>query len=380
VSSRWSGKQTERVGRSLTCFKKRQQGTARILIASLSNLFGTPAARVCRSARLVSGFLWLLSTLSFGQNSLLLSPTAFHPRADSELFHSWQPSPDQVHSRFSAPSLPSVPLHSPSAAPADKTGLVPARWQTGTQLSGEQKTYMFEMEPVRSGKSSGFRWGPALGQSLLFLGAEHGARLAFDRPSRAAFSGKFWKDYVASLREVDQWEDGNPTFINYLGHPMQGSVAGFIQIQNDPSGRSLPISWSKPYWNSRLKALAWSAAYSTYFEIGFPFSEAAMGNLGVDKNRKTQQGVVDLVITPTLGLGWLVSEDLIDSYVVDRFERSHPGKVGQALIRITLNPTRSFSNLLRFKSPWYRDGRHLGTRRSDVLKTALRLNGEEKTN
>jgi len=39
--------------------------------------------------------------------------------------------------------------------------------------------------------------------------------------------------------------------------------------------------------------------------------------MGVDKNRKTQQGLVDLVITPTLGLGWLVSEDLIDSYVVD---------------------------------------------------------------
>jgi hypothetical protein len=349
------------------------------VIASLSNLFGTPAARVCRSARLVSGFLWLLSsTLAFGQNSLLLSPTAFHPRADSELFHSWHASPDRVHSRLSAPSLQLLPLHGLSAAPADKT--VPAPWQTGTQLSSEPKTYTLEMEPVRSENSSGFRWGPALGQSLLFLSAEHGTRLAFDRPSRTAFSGKFWKEYVASLRKVDQWEDGNPAFINYLGHPMQGSIAGFIQIQNDPSGRSLPISWSKPYWSSRLKALAWSAAYSTYFEIGFPFSEAAMGNLGVDKNRKTQQGMVDLVITPTLGLGWLVSEDLIDSYVVDRFERSHPGKIGQALIRSALNPTRSFSNLLRFKPPWHRDGRHLGARRSDVLKTAMRLDGEKKTN
>ena len=231
---------------------------------------------------------------------------------------------------------------------------------------------------MSSKESSGFRWGPALGQSFLFLGMEHSARLAFDPPSRTAFSGKFWKEYVASLREVNQWGDGNPTFINYLGHPMQGSVAGFIQIQNDPGGRSLPISWSQRYWTSRLKALAWSAAYSTYFEIGFPFSEAAMGNLGVDKNRQTQQGLVDLVITPTLGLGWLVSEDLIDSYVVDRFERSHPGKVGQALIRSALNPTRSFSNLLRFKPPWHRDGRHLGARRSDVLKTAMRLDGRKE--
>ena len=242
---------------------------------------------------------------------------------------------------------------------------------------GSQRSGWFS---ERSEKPSGFRWGPALGQSLLFLSAEHATRFAFDPPSRTAFSGKFWKEYVASLREVNQWGDGNPNFINYLGHPMQGSVAGFIQIQNDPSGRSLPFSWSKPYWNSRLKALAWSAAYSTYFEIGFPFSESAMGNLGVDKNRQTQQGIVDLVITPTVGLGWLVSEDLIDSYVVDRFERSHPGKIGQALIRSALNPTRSFSNLMRFKPPWHRDGRHLGARRSDVLKTAMRLDGEKKKN
>ena len=349
-------------------------------MAQSANLVVIPTNRMCRSTRLLCGFLWLLSsTLAFGRNNGIHPPTALEPRADSEPIHSSHPTPDQVHSRVSTPSLQLLPLHRLSAEPPEKTDPFSTLRRTGPELSSEQKTYTVDMEPVHSEKSSGFRWGPALGQSLLFLGAEHGTRLAFDAPSRTAFSGKFWKDYVASLREVDQWEDGNPTFINYLGHPMQGSIAGFIQIQNDPKGRSLPISWSQHYWNSRLKALAWSAAYSTYFEIGFPFSEAAMGNLGVDKNRKTQQGLVDLVITPTLGLGWLVSEDLIDSYVVDRFERSHPGKFGQAVIRSALNPTRSFSNLMRFKPPWHRDGRHLGARRSDILKTALYLNGERKT-
>ena len=349
-------------------------------MAQSANLVVMPTSRVCRSMRLVCGFLWLLSsTLAFGRNNAIHSPNALEPRVDSEPIHSSHPTPDEVHSRVSTPSLQLLPLHRLSAEPPEKTDPFSTPRRTSPDLSSEQKTYTVDMEPVRSEKPSGFRWGPALGQSLLFLGAEHGTRLAFDAPSRTAFSGKFWKDYVASLREVDQWEDGNPKFINYLGHPMQGSIAGFIQIQNDPKGRSLPISWSQHYWNSRLKALAWSAAYSTYFEIGFPFSEAAMGNLGVDKNRKTQQGLVDLVITPTLGLGWLVSEDLIDSYVVDRFERSHPGKFGQALIRSALNPTRSFSNLMRFKPPWHRDGRHLGARRSDILKTALYLNGERKT-
>ena len=349
-------------------------------VPTFSNSIGTPPSGICRSARLAGSFLWLLSsTLTFGQNSPLLSPTLVQPRADSETFHAWQPSPDQIHRRFSNPSPQLLPLPRLSAAPTDKTDLS-SPGHTGIELSSEQKTYKtytVGVEPVRSKESSGFQWWSALGQSALFLGIEHGIRLAFDPPSRTAFSGKFWKEYVASLREVNQWGDGNPKFINYLGHPMQGSIVGFIQIQNDPKGRSLQISWSQHYWNSRLKAFSWSAAYSAYFEIGFPFSEAAMGNLGVDKNRKTQQGIVDLVITPTLGLGWLVSEDLIDRYVVDRFERSHPGKVGQALIRSTLNPTRSASNVLRFKPPWHRDGRHLGVRRHDVLKTVMHLDGKK---
>ena len=351
------------------------------MVASFISLIETLTSRVYRYARRISGALCLLSsTLAFGQNSLMLCPTAFKPPADSESLHPSQPDPDQIGSRVSTPSLQVLPLHRLSALPADKTGPFFTPGHTAIELSSKQKTFAVDAEPVSSKESRGFRWGPALGQSFLFLGMEHSARLVFDPPSRTAFTGKFWKEYVASLREVDQWGDGNPAFINYLGHPMQGSIAGFIQIQNDPGGRSLPISWSQRYWTSRLKAFAWSAAYSTYFEIGFPFSEAAMGNLGVDKSRQTQQGLVDLVITPTLGLGWLVSEDLIDSYVVDRFERSHPGKVGQALIRSALNPTRSFSNLLRFKPPWHRDGRHLGARRSDVLKTAMRLEGQRKTN
>jgi hypothetical protein len=304
----------------------------------------------------------------------MLCPAALEPQTDSEPFPRSEPSTDQVRSTLSS----TPPLHRLSDMPAERTGLSSLPNRTDAQPHKERSAHAFEIKPIQEAKESrGFRWGPALGQSFLFLAMEHSARLAFDPPSRTAFTGKFWKEYVASLREVNEWGDGNPMFINYLGHPMQGSVAGFIQIQNDPAGRSLPISWSQRYWTSRLKALAWSAAYSTYFEIGFPFSEAAMGNLGVDKNRQTQQGLVDLVITPTLGFAWLVSEDLIDSHVVDRFERSHSGKVGQALIRSALNPTRSFSNLLRFKPPWHRDGRHLGARRSDVLKTAMHLDREK---
>jgi hypothetical protein len=197
-----------------------------------------------------------------------------------------------------------------------------------------------------------------LGQSLFFLGIEHSLRLAFDPPSRTALKGEFWNDYVASVKELGQgWGDGNPMFINYFGHSLQGSISGFIQVQNDPGGRALEASWSGPYVKSRMKALAWAAVYSTYFEIGFPLSEAALGNLGLDPNRQTQQGFVDIVMTPILGTSWLVMEDFVDRHVIARYERGPRVGNGQKALRTFLNPTRSVSNLLRFKYPWKRDGR-----------------------
>ena len=213
------------------------------------------------------------------------------------------------------------------------------------------------IEAVRQQDVKSFQWGPALRQSFLFLGIEHGMRLAFDPPSRTAFRGRFWGDYIDSIRQIRGWGDGNPALINYIRHSLQGAVTGFIQVQNDPAARALSFGSSRPYWNTRLKALAWSAAYSTYFEIGFPLSEAALGNLGVDKHRRTQQGAVDLVVTPTVGTCWVVVEDLVDRYAIFPLEKAFLSKRGKALIRSLLNPTRSFSNLLRFKVPWYRDGR-----------------------
>jgi hypothetical protein len=321
---------------------------------SLGSAISRPTCAVRRSALLVAGLLWLLSgPPTFGQDSPLASPAVVEPLADLKTSHA--PSGDQRSKSIPlSVSYPSASHLMQTAVSTQKLGVPPAPNLIQPQVAGKQKT----LSPVivRSGESDGFHWSSALGQSFLFLGIEHGIRLAFDPPSRTALKGKFWDDYVASLHELGHWGDGNPAFINYLGHPLQGSVTGFIQIQNDPAGRSLQISWSREYRNSRLKALAWSAAYSTFFEIGFPLSEAALGNLGVDKSRQTQQGVVDLVITPTVGTAWLVGEDFLDRYVVARLERDRGGN-SQKLIRTLLNPTRSFSNVLRFRYPWYRDSR-----------------------
>ena len=205
-------------------------------------------------------------------------------------------------------------------------------------------------------KEPGFAWGSAIGQSLLFLGIQHGIRFAFDPPTRHALSGPFWKDYVSSLASIKTWDDNNPAFINYLGHPMQGAVTAYFQIQNDPKGKSQGFNSSGAYWNSRLKALGWSAGYSAFFELGFPISEAAVGNLGIKRPATSpKMGYVDLVITPTLGTVWVIAEDAVDMYLVRFIERKTQNKTWRAIARSVLNPMRTAANVLRFKYPWYRD-------------------------
>ncbi len=189
------------------------------------------------------------------------------------------------------------------------------------------------------------------------MGTEHAARFAWDPPTRRGVNGHYWQDYVKSVQALKHWRDGDPWFINYVGHPIQGSISNYIQIQNDPKGRALEFGWTREYWSSRMKASLWGLAYSTYFEIGFPVSEAALGHVGVEPGRTARQGWVDLVITPTMGAVWMVTEDVLERYVVHPQEHKHPHPWARAILRSALTPSRSFANMLRLKVPWHRDGR-----------------------
>jgi hypothetical protein len=134
---------------------------------------------------------------------------------------------------------------------------------------------------------------------------------------------------------------------------MMGAVSGYIQIQNDLSGRTALFGRSAEYWKSRCRALAWSATYSAQFELG-PASEASLGNMGLQPG---SSGVVDLVVTPLAGLGVIALEDALDRHVIRRLEAKSDNPVWKLLVRSVLNPDRSFANMLRFKVPWHRDGR-----------------------
>jgi hypothetical protein len=134
---------------------------------------------------------------------------------------------------------------------------------------------------------------------------------------------------------------------------MQGSVAGYLWVHNDRSFRQAEFGRNALYWKSRLRATAFAFVYSTQFEIG-PVSEASIGAI---QARYPQQGVVDHVITPVFGMGWMVAEDAIDKYLVERIEAATGNVWLRLLARGGLNPSRTFANVLTGNVPWHRDTR-----------------------
>jgi hypothetical protein len=222
-------------------------------------------------------------------------------------------------------------------------------------------------------KSEHYHWKGLLAQSLFFNVIENGFRAASDDQIRNLLANKpFWHDYGASIRQFNmrRWNDGDDFLVNYTGHPMQGAVSGFIEIQNDPRARELEISATHEYWESRFKAFLWAAVYSTHSEIS-PLGEGGIGNEGGwtypigCKTRCTEPGTykhytnntgwVDFIVTPTAGILWILAEDTLDRYVSDRIQGDNRAALVPKIIRGALNPSRTMANAVRFKAPWYRD-------------------------
>ena len=198
-----------------------------------------------------------------------------------------------------------------------------------------------------------FKWKTAFAQSGILLGVQHAGRMVQSK-TRRELAGPFWSDYFESTSSIHTWNDEDGIATNYFGHPVMGAVTGYIQVFNDPRGQRLEFDLSsKQYWKSRLKAMAWSAAYSAQFEIG-PISEASIGNVG---KHPPAMAVTDLVVTPLGGFTMILLEDYLDKHFVSRLERC--GGMKARVYRIVLNPSRSIANVLRWKRPSCRDNRPL---------------------
>lgn len=197
--------------------------------------------------------------------------------------------------------------------------------------------------------NKGFGLGAAIAQTLVFTAFQHLSRLR-DSETRNELGGPFIEDWFKSVSHLGRdWDDGNRTFTNYIGHPIGGAVYAHIYRQND--ARRIYLEVGEPgYGGMVLRALAFSAAASLQFELG-PLSEASIGNVGMRNPQK--MAWVDLVITPVLGTAWMVGEDLVDQKVLARMDTQNVYL--KNIVRSFLNPSRSGSNLVRGHLPWYRD-------------------------
>lgn len=222
-----------------------------------------------------------------------------------------------------------------------------------------------------------FHWGRALFESFTFLAIEQSYVVKDDYRWVVVENGiplnHYWRDYKQSLSTWIHagWDDGDPVLYSYVGHPIQGAMTEYIQIQNDPRGRDLELSNTKEYWHSRLKALAWNAVYSTQWNIG-PLSELTVEKYGAAARPPWNQdgswpcthrpcvtgvGQVDLVMTPIGGFAWQLGEDFLDKEITRRLEGVTQNHFLVDLTRCALNPIRGGANILHGKAPWYRASR-----------------------
>jgi hypothetical protein len=202
----------------------------------------------------------------------------------------------------------------------------------------------------------GVKWKPLLKQSLGFLLIENTFRFATEAATRDS-DLPYFKGYVDAVGALHGWSDGDPFFVNYVGHPMQGAVSAYLWIQNDPRYTRVEFGRNRDYWRSRLRAAGWAWAYSEWTEIGPLISEAAIGHV---QAFYPQQGFVDHVATPAIGLAWLIAEDAMDRYLVRYVERKTTNRYVRILVRGAANPARSLANVLGGQVPWARprdDGR-----------------------
>ena len=202
-------------------------------------------------------------------------------------------------------------------------------------------------------KDHGINWAGVFEGSLAFLTVEHTFRILTEQGTRDAFHTPFFPGYFDSVESLHGWADGDPFLVNYVGHPMQGAVSGFIWQHNDRAYRTVEFGENSRYWKSKLRSAGFAYLYSVQFEIG-PLSEASLGHI---QALYPQQGFVDHVVTPTIGMGWTIAEDSIDRYVVRAIEAHTENPYIRLLARGVLNPSRSMANVMTGELPWHRDDR-----------------------
>lgn len=212
---------------------------------------------------------------------------------------------------------------------------------------------VLDVSASNADRAAKVNWGGLAKSSSMYLGIMHSYRIATEPSTRSALHNSVFGGYFKALGSMHGWSDGDGYYENYLGHPIEGAVSGYLWIHNDPRYRTVEFGGSRDYWMSRLRAYAFAWALSEQFEVGL-ISEATIGQV---QRYCCAYGFVDHVITPNIGMAWLVGGDILDRYVGRKIEDHTRSATIRAIALAGLNPPLSFANVLGFRYPWHRENR-----------------------
>jgi hypothetical protein len=249
------------------------------------------------------------------------------------------------------------PFASVATGPFVLSTVLPDCVDSSTPSTPELSSAVVSLAPqamIRSAdaQAPGVQWKPLMYESSFYLGVMHSFRFATEPSTRNALGNNPF-GYFAALGAMHGWSDGDGYYENYLGHPIEGAVSDYLWIHNDPRYRNVEFGRNHDYWISRLRAYAFSWAFSEQFEIGL-FSEASLGQV---QRYCCAYGFVDHVMTPNASMIWLIGGDLLDRYVTIPLENRTRSVTARSLLRAVLNPPQSFANVLMLQYPWHRENR-----------------------
>lgn len=114
---------------------------------------------------------------------------------------------------------------------------------------------------MRAPDTGKVEWKRLSAGSLRFLAVMHGFRWVKEAGTRAGGCG-LGRGCIRSLGNLHGWSDGDPFYVSYVGHPMQGAVAGRIFELNDPRYQKADFGKGRAYWKGKLRAGAFAWAFS----------------------------------------------------------------------------------------------------------------------
>jgi hypothetical protein len=274
-----------------------------------------------------------------------LQPAVGIPSLSSSSDQLFSTSVDVTDSPAPDPATP--PAATPTAPTSSSAG------EATPPAADLARTSTLAIQPIEGPHAdTRIRWKPALQEALLSTAIMHTFNLWTEAGTRDAMTGPWLRDYFQSVSELRGWSDSDRFMAPYVGHPIQGSIFGYVLRQNDPKYRDVQWGDGRDYFISVLRSMAYSAVWHTQWKIG-PVSEASIGNVMLHAS----PGFITLVDTPTLGAITMIGEDALDRYLIMGLENRTAIGPLIVLVRCFLNPGRSFAKVMAFKLPWERDTR-----------------------